>query len=58
LRAVKESTGDYNEIGILAMQANQSFNAARQIDPQNWEAQFVKASALSGWPVELEKVPK
>jgi hypothetical protein len=58
LHAVKESTGDYNEIGILAMQANQSFNAALQIDPQNWEAQFVKASALSGWPVELKKVPK
>jgi tetratricopeptide (TPR) repeat protein len=50
LRAIKETTGDYNQIGILAMQADQSFNAALQIDPQNWEAQFVKYASMYYWP--------
>jgi len=50
VRALKEAGGDYNEIGILAMQADQSFNAALKIDPQNWEAQFVKSSSQYYWP--------
>jgi len=58
LRAIRDAGGDPNEVGILAMQADQSFNAALKIDPSNWEAQFVKASALSGWPVELNKGPE
>jgi tetratricopeptide (TPR) repeat protein len=58
LRAIRDAGGDQNDIGILAMQADQSFNAALKIDPSNWEAQFVKASALSGWPVELNKGPE
>jgi tetratricopeptide (TPR) repeat protein len=45
-------------VGILAMQADQSFDAALKIDPSNWEAQFVKASALAGWPVGLNKGPE
>ncbi|HEY4414621.1 MAG TPA: hypothetical protein VGO57_02925 [Verrucomicrobiae bacterium] len=45
-------SGDYNEIGILAMQADQSFNAALKIDPSNWEAQFVKASSMYYWPAD------
>ena len=44
--------GDLNEIGILAMQADQSFNAALKIDPANWEAQFVKYSTMFYWPPE------
>ena len=43
-------SGDYNQIGILAMQADQNFNAALKIDPQNWEAQFVKAGSMYYWP--------
>jgi tetratricopeptide (TPR) repeat protein len=58
LRAVRDAGGDNNDIGILAMQADQNFNAALKIDPSNWEAQFVKASALAGWPVELNKGPE
>lgn len=52
LRAMKDAGGDPNDIGILAMQADQSFNAALKIDPQNWEAQFVKASSMSYWPAD------
>ncbi|MEI9961650.1 MAG: hypothetical protein WDM76_11115 [Limisphaerales bacterium] len=37
LRAISAAGGDQNEVGILAMQADQSFNAALKIDPQNWE---------------------
>jgi tetratricopeptide (TPR) repeat protein len=44
--------GDLNDIGILAMQADQSFNAALKIDPQNWEATFVKASSMYYWPAD------
>ena len=58
LRAIKEAGGDPNDMGILAMQADQNFTEALKIDPSNWEAQFVRASALSGWPVELNKGPE
>jgi tetratricopeptide (TPR) repeat protein len=44
--------GDYNEIAILAMQADQSFNNALKIDPQNWEANYVKASSMYYWPAD------
>jgi tetratricopeptide (TPR) repeat protein len=52
LRVLSEAGGDYNAIGILAMQADQSFNTALTADPSNWEAQFYKAAALSHWPPE------
>jgi tetratricopeptide (TPR) repeat protein len=54
VRALHESGGDYNEMGILAMQADQSFNAALKIDPQNWEAQFVKNASMFYWPANPE----
>jgi tetratricopeptide (TPR) repeat protein len=47
-------TGDYNQMGILAMQADQSFNSALKMDPQNWEAQFVKNSSMVYWPANPE----
>jgi tetratricopeptide (TPR) repeat protein len=52
VRAIHEAGGDVNEMGILAMQADQNFNAALKIDPQNWEANFVKASSMYYWPAE------
>lgn len=52
LRAMHEAGGDPNEIGILALQADQSFNAALKIDPSNWEAQFVKAASMTYWPAD------
>lgn len=53
IRAIKEGGTDnvnYDQMGILAMQADQEFNAALKIDPQNWEAQFVKDSSMYYWP--------
>ncbi len=55
VRAIKEAGGDVNELGILAMQADQSFNAALKIDPQNWEANFVKASSQFYWPPDEKR---
>lgn len=55
VRAIKETGGDMDQIGILAMQADQNFNAALDIDPKNWEAQFVKAASLSRWPADAAR---
>ena len=55
VRAIKEAGGDLNEMGILAMQADQSFNAALKIDPQNWEANFVKAASMYYWPADEKR---
>jgi len=46
---------DRNELGILALQADQSFNTALKIDPKNWEAQFVKASTMFYWPPDGQR---
>jgi len=46
------SADTMDEMGILAMQADKSFNTALKIDPQNWEAQFVKVSSMTYWPSE------
>jgi len=50
VRVLHESGGDEDEVGILAMQADQSFKTALKIDPKNWEAQYVKASTMFYWP--------
>jgi hypothetical protein len=57
IRAMKESgdNSDVDQIGILAMQADQEFNAALQIDPKNWEAQFVKDSSMYYWPADPQR---
>lgn len=46
---------DSHEPAILGLKADQSFDAALQIDPSYWEARFFKAAALSYWPEELNK---
>ena len=53
--AIHAAGGDVNEMGILAMQADQNFNAALKIDPSNWEAQFVKYSTMFYWPPEAAR---
>lgn len=53
--AIHAAGGDVNDMGILAMQADQSFNAALKIDPKNWEAQFVKSSAMFYWPPDTAR---
>ena len=52
VRQLHEAGADVNEVGILAMQADQSFNAALKLDPANWEAQFVKYSTMVYWPAD------
>jgi hypothetical protein len=52
IRVLHEAGADLDQIGILAMQADQSFNVALKIDPANWEAQFVKASSMFYWPAD------
>jgi tetratricopeptide (TPR) repeat protein len=53
-----KKSGDFNEIAILGMQADQSFDAALKIDPSNWEAQYYKAASLAYWPPEMNKGPE
>src|SRR4029079_6840350 len=55
VRVLHESGADVNEVGILAMQADQSFNAALKLDPSNWEAQYVKYSTMYYWPANAER---
>jgi len=55
VRLLHETGADINEQGILAMQADQTFNAALKIDPKNWEAQFVKYSTMYYWPAEMQR---
>jgi tetratricopeptide (TPR) repeat protein len=49
------SITDLREQGILGMKADQSFEAALNIDTSNWEARFWKATAMSYWPTQLGK---
>jgi cytochrome c-type biogenesis protein CcmH/NrfG len=46
---------DIADQGILAMQADKSFDAALRLDPSNMEARFTKAVAMSYWPPFLNK---
>jgi tetratricopeptide (TPR) repeat protein len=51
IRALSESgTASTDQMGILAMQADQAFDAALKIDPNNWEAQYVKSASMYYWP--------
>jgi cytochrome c-type biogenesis protein CcmH/NrfG len=53
-----KKSGNYNDIAILGMQADQSFDAALKLDPSNWEAQYYKAASLAYWPPEMNKGPE
>lgn len=46
---------DLREQGILGMQADKLFDTALNLEPSNWEARFMKAVALSYWPVQMNK---
>jgi tetratricopeptide (TPR) repeat protein len=46
---------DIREQAILVMKADQTFDAALNLDPSNWEARYTKALAMSHWPQELNK---
>jgi|ERR1022692_1046708 TolA-binding protein len=49
---------DYNQAAMVGLQINQSFGAALRLDPANWEAQYSKADALSGWPPQMNTGPE
>ncbi|MFO1475212.1 MAG: hypothetical protein U1F98_01000 [Verrucomicrobiota bacterium] len=49
---------DVREQGILGMKADLTFDAALKTDPGNWDARFMKAVALSYWPVEMNRGPE
>jgi tetratricopeptide (TPR) repeat protein len=53
-----KQSGNYNEIAILALQADQSFDAALKLNPSNWEAQYNQAASLAYWPPEMNKGPE
>jgi tetratricopeptide (TPR) repeat protein len=46
---------DVREQGILGMKADLAFDDVLKTDPNNWEARFIKAVALSYWPPQLNK---
>lgn len=46
---------DVRDQGMLAMQADKLFDTALSQDPQNWDARFTKAVALSYWPASMGK---
>jgi cytochrome c-type biogenesis protein CcmH/NrfG len=50
VQKLHETGADEDQVSILALQADQSFNTALKIDPKNWEAQYVKASTTFYWP--------
>jgi tetratricopeptide (TPR) repeat protein len=52
IKALHDSGADTDQMGILAMQADQNFNAALKIDPSNWEAQYVKDASMYYWPAD------
>jgi hypothetical protein len=52
---ISQKGGSISEMGMLGMQADQNFDAALKLDSANWEAQFFKATAMSYWPLELNK---
>ncbi|HVU28183.1 MAG TPA: hypothetical protein VHG71_10675 [Verrucomicrobiae bacterium] len=58
VRAIHNSGGDNDQMGILAMQADQSFNDALKIDPQNYEAQLVKSISMTYWPADPARDPQ
>jgi tetratricopeptide (TPR) repeat protein len=49
------TTQDIRQQSILAMEADQTFDQALTLDPDNWDARFWKASALTHWPADLNK---
>jgi cytochrome c-type biogenesis protein CcmH/NrfG len=45
-----EELGSSMESGVYATKADRAFDKALELDPEHWEARFVKAMSLSFWP--------
>lgn len=43
------------EAGTWAMKSDAAFGQALELDPENWQARFLKAVSLSNWPAFLGK---
>lgn len=50
--------GPTPEAGMLAMQADQAFDRALELDPQHVGARFAKAVSLANWPTFMGKTPE
>ncbi len=50
-------TDDIRQRAILAMNADQLFDTALNLDPNDWEARYIKTVAMSHWPDSLGKGP-
>jgi tetratricopeptide (TPR) repeat protein len=48
-------TDDVREKAMLAMKADQTLEAALNLDPSSWDARFTKTVGMSYWPPELNK---
>jgi len=48
-------TEDVRESAIFAMKADQTLEAALNLDPSNWAARFTKTVGMTYWPAELNK---
>jgi hypothetical protein len=48
-------TEDARDKAIFAMKADQTLDAALNLDPENWDARYMKAAGMSYWPAELKK---
>ena len=46
------------EAGMLAMQADQAFDRALELDPKHVGARFAKAVSLANWPTFMGKTPE
>jgi hypothetical protein len=49
------TTKDTRQYAMLGLKADQSFDAALEIDPKFWEARFYKAMSMSYWPADMNK---
>ncbi|HEX3731061.1 MAG TPA: hypothetical protein VHV47_14710 [Opitutaceae bacterium] len=55
LRVLSQNHAAFDEISIMALQADKDFDTALAISPTGWDAQYEKAEALSYWPAYLNK---
>ncbi|HVW22705.1 MAG TPA: hypothetical protein VHC86_15930 [Opitutaceae bacterium] len=58
LRLLSQAHAPFDEVSIMALQADKDFDATLALSPASWDAQFEKAEALSWWPPYLGKAPE
>jgi tetratricopeptide (TPR) repeat protein len=58
LRVLSQNHAPFDEISIMALQADKDFDAALALSPTDWDAEYEKAESLSYWPDYLGKGPE